>query len=177
MAARTRADIANSAIRIFLQQVGTFYDSLRGYQPYKPTKAQWTEVLNFFDNRCCYCDADLTQVRSNGDHLIAMNKTQRGLHAWGNVVPSCDTCNANKQHKDWRLFLGDQAPMAKLDERVQKIEAFLAHYHYQPNLELEDIVNNLYEDVGEVAMTLINLRYKQAEKVIQRIQSEEAIIK
>jgi hypothetical protein len=39
------------------------------------------------------------------DHLIPMNKTSLGLHAWGSVVPSCQDCNAKKQGKEWHAYL------------------------------------------------------------------------
>jgi hypothetical protein len=56
--------------------------------------------------------------------------------------------------------------------REVKIKAFLAKYKYEPNLELEIIATNLYQDVGAVAMTLIDLRFKQAEAVINRIHQQ-----
>jgi len=40
---------------------------------------------------------------------------------------------------------------------------------YDPNLDLHEYAGNLYEDVGEVSMTLINLRYKQAEEGIKKL--------
>jgi hypothetical protein len=40
---------------------------------------------------------------------------------------------------------------------------------YNPNLELKEIVGNLYDDVGAVAQALIDLRYKQAEEKINKI--------
>jgi hypothetical protein len=38
--------------------------------------------------------------------------------------------------------------------------------------KLENIANNLYQDVGAVAMALIDLRFSQAEAVIKRIHGE-----
>ena len=43
---------------------------------------------------------------------------------------------------------------------------------YDPNLNLSKYANNLYEDIGEVAMTLIKLRYKQAEEDIKILLSK-----
>ena len=43
---RTKSDISNSAIRIFLQDVGKFYDKARGYDPFGPKKYQKEELLN-----------------------------------------------------------------------------------------------------------------------------------
>ena len=49
---------------------------------------------------------------------------------------------------------------------------FLVEMKYDPNLNLSKYANNLYEDIGEVAMTLINLRYKQAEEDIKILLSK-----
>ena len=38
--ARSKSDISNSALRIFLQDVGKFYDTERGYEPFIPKKSQ-----------------------------------------------------------------------------------------------------------------------------------------
>ena len=39
--------------------------------------------------------------------------------------------------------------------------------NYNPDLDLKEYAENPYQDVGAVAMTLIQLRYKQAEEVIR----------
>ena len=44
---------------------------------------------------------------------------------------------------------------------------------YSPSLHLSNFASNLYNDVGELAMTLINLRIKQAEVAIQKILDRE----
>ncbi len=44
----------------------------------------------------------------------------------------------------------------------------MAYYNYNPTLELGTIAENLYADVGAVAMTLIELRFDQAQKAIER---------
>ncbi len=50
--------------------------------------------------------------------------------------------------------------------RVARITKFQKKYKYNPNLQLQDIAENLYQDVGEVSLVLINLRLKQAESII-----------
>ncbi len=45
MAARSKSDISNSAIRIFLQDVGKFYDQARGFEPFGPRMAQKPELF------------------------------------------------------------------------------------------------------------------------------------
>jgi hypothetical protein len=169
---KSKSDISNSALRIFLQRVGKYYDELRGFDEFKPTLKQKQEVLNFFNERCCYCNLKIDVLTMTIDHLIPMNKESLGLHAWGNGVSCCRNCNAQKHFKKWETYLGKICTPIQYARREVKIKAFLAKYKYEPNLKLEIIANNLYQDVGAVAMALIDLRFKQAEDVINRIHQK-----
>lgn len=62
-AMKTRADIANSAVRIFLQEFGAAYDDARGMPRYVKSK-HFEEIKDFFGNRCCYCDAEFDSSTS-----------------------------------------------------------------------------------------------------------------
>ena len=166
---RTKSDIANSALRIFLQDVGKFYDSARGYEPYRPKKAQKTTLLENFNYKCCYCDAEINEHTLSQDHLIPMNKASLGLHAWGNVVPCCKDCNNEKQQKHWNAFLRIKVEGKLYQNKKKKIDSFVKKMRYDPNLNLHKYTDNLYEDIGEVALTLIKLRYKQAEEDIKKV--------
>jgi hypothetical protein len=170
--ARTKSDIANSAIRIFFQRVGEFYDEKRGFEKLVPTKKQKRQLLNEFDSECCYCGAPIDEKTMSQDHLVPMNKASLGLHAWGNVVPCCQKCNNEKQQRDWAEFLRSKSSDSEHRKRRKKIADFVKRMNYQPNLHLEVHANNLYQDVGEVAMTLIGLRIKQAEEEINTILGE-----
>lgn len=167
--ARSKSDIANSAIRIFLQRVGVFYDEKRGFDKFVPTKKQKGFLLKEFNNECCYCGAEINEKDLSQDHLIPMNKAALGLHAWGNVVPCCQKCNNQKQQIAWLEFLKTKATGNDLVQRRKLIGDFVKKMNYQPNLHLDVHAGNLYEDVGEVAMTLIGLRIKQAEEEISKI--------
>ena len=79
--ARSKSDISNSAIRIFLQEVGKYYDRSRGFDPFGPKKAQKVELLAYFDNECCFCGKRLDVRSLSQDHLVPMNKATLGLHA------------------------------------------------------------------------------------------------
>ena len=46
------------------------------------------------------------------------------------------------------------------EDRIKLIWEFVESKSYDPNLNLHEFADNLYEEVGEVAMTLIDLRYK-----------------
>ena len=167
--ARSKSDIANSAIRIFLQDVGRFYDTARGFEPFVPKKAQKEELLQIFGFKCCFCNAKIDIQSLSQDHLIPMNKTHLGLHAWGNVVPCCAGCNNKKQQRPWRDFLREIAPEDENQSRASHIESFIAHKRYDPTLNLHQYADNLYEGIGEVAMTLIQLRYKHAQAAIEEL--------
>jgi HNH endonuclease len=167
--ARSKYDIANSAIRIFLQDVGKFYDEARGFDPFVPKVSQKDELLLFFARACCYCGSPISRQTVSFDHLIPMNKTDLGLHAWGNVVPCCLPCNNEKQQKGWAEFLSSKVEGSIYQSRWENIKNFVALKKYDPNLNLHNYADNLYEDVGAVAMTLIHLRYKQAEAGIREL--------
>lgn len=166
--ARSKSDISNTAIRIFLQKVGKFYDEARGYDRFSPTKSQKDELLNHFNGQCAYCGTELIKSLSQ-DHLIPMNKTHLGLHAWGNVIPVCTDCNNQRQQKPWIEFLKEKSPIKYYSSRKKRIESFVKLKKYDPNINLNDIASNLYDDIGEVAMTLIGLRYDQAERKIRSL--------
>lgn len=78
---KSKSDISNSALRIFLQRVGKYYDELRGFDEFKPNLKQKQEILNFFNERCCYCNLRIDVSTMTVDHLIPMNKESLGLHA------------------------------------------------------------------------------------------------
>lgn len=167
--ARSKSDISNSAIRIFLQEVGKFYDKERGFEPFIPKKAQKIELLEYFNYECCFCGVQIDENTFSQDHLISMNKTALGLHAWGNVVPCCKECNNEKQQKPWVEFLTNKSSGKVYTARKSQIDSFITAKNYDPNLNIHEYAGNLYEDVGQVAMTLINLRYKQAEAGIKQL--------
>ena len=123
-------------------------------------RRQILALKHFFGNRCCYCDTELAPGLVAQDHLIPMNKTGLGLHAWGNVVPACGPCNAKKQGGDWRDFIIERAgPHAA--ERHARMKAFLDHYKYAPTHDLREVAEELYEEVGAIAMTLIESKVKR----------------
>ena len=166
-----KSDIANFALRAFLGKVGHRYDELRGLEPFKPTKRQWSEVLAFFDGACCFCGVVLVGANTARDHLVPLNKKSLGLHAWGNIVPSCLECNKQKHFGHWEEFLAAHGADEATGSRIKRIRAFQEKYRYEPDLRLQAIADNLYEDVGTVAMTLVELRFKQAETALATMLS------
>jgi hypothetical protein len=162
---RGRPDIANTALRIFLQEMGAAYDQERGLTPYRGGR-DFAEVKEFFAGRCCYCGREFGPTLSAvQDHLFPMNKADLGLHAWGNVVPACQECNARRQRQDWRDFIIVRAG-SEAAERHARVKAFLEHYSYQPSYDFRVAADELYEDVGAIAMTLIKNKLDRARAVI-----------
>lgn len=159
---RGKADISNSAIRVFLQEIGEEYDRSRSLEVFNARK-HFKEVKDFFDNACCYCGTPFGEVRAVQDHLVPLNKDAVGLHAWGNVVPSCADCNARKQDRDWQDFLIERGETAEaIKARRTAIEAFRRKYRYAPDMNLRRIANDLYADVGAVTIALIDMRIERA---------------
>ncbi len=167
MGVKSKSDISNSAIRMLLQEAGAFYDEARGYKPFKAKSQEWKEVLEMFSKSCCYCGILLTEDNATNDHLIPINKTALGLHAWGNIVPSCQKCNKEKHSGDWKLYIKTKKGDAFYKKRATTIRQYQKKFKYNPTINLKDVANNLYEDVGEVSETLIQLRLKQAQIIIQ----------
>lgn len=163
---RGRADIANTALRMFLQEMGAAYDVERNLPVYDGKK-HFAEVRQFFGERCCYCGAELISGDIAQDHLIPMNKTSLGLHAWGNVVPACQVCNAKKHGDEWHAYLVRRAgPDAA--ERYERVTAFVAEYKYSPDLErLRDVAEELYEEVGMISTALISTKVKRIRDKLQ----------
>ena len=46
-------------------------------------------------------------------------------------------------------------------ERHARVREFLVHYSYGPSYELSDVADELYEEVGSIAMTLISTKLKR----------------
>lgn len=163
MARKARSDIANTAVRIFLQDFGGEYDLARGLPKYQKGR-DLPEIAGFFGEQCCYCGADFGQGRPPvEDHLIPLNKTGLGLHAWGNIVPSCSSCNAFKQAKPWHEVVAARAG-AQAADRYQRISEFVNRYNYAPPYDLAAATADLYAEAGEVAMSLIRTKIKRTKE-------------
>lgn len=155
---------------MFLQEVGESYDRARSMKPFGGLKDR-AEILKAFGGDCCYCATHLDGDNFSEDHLIGLNKSALGLHAWGNVVPSCRKCNKDKQGRGWREHLASVAVGREHDERASRIEQFQKQFRYSPNLQdaLREVADALYEEIGGVSLLLINLRIKRAERLISAV--------
>jgi hypothetical protein len=156
--AKAQADIANTAVRMLLQDIGAAYDEMRGLKPYGGTK-DFEIVRQFFGNQCCYCGFEFVDGKgANQDHLIPINKSDLGLHAWGNVVPACQKCNSSKQGKDWRDFIVKRSSPEQAKGRYERVQSFIREYEYAPSFDLRSTTEELYAEIGGVARTLIDAK-------------------
>jgi hypothetical protein len=170
---KSRLDISDAALSIFLQDVGTFYDNARGLRVFGPDVDQTIEVLMYFSYQCCYCTTPVRAETVSWDHLVPVDKRALGLHAWGNVVPCCQICSSKRQQKFWKEFLQLRCATSSFEARVALIESFAALKRYDLDLNLHHFADTLYEDIGAITTTLIQLRYKQAEQKLRSVLAGE----
>lgn len=83
---------------------------------------------------CVFCGS---RKVTRWDHLIAVSKF--GLTALGNLVPACGTCDDSKGNRpfaEWMRGSAAKSPMSlgvpNVDQRVEHIESFIAHYETRP---------------------------------------------
>lgn len=71
-------------------------------------------LLETFENKCAYCDADATTF----DHIIAISKG--GKTTPDNIVPACLSCNSSKNNSDvWEwLERTNKQPREQFYERI-----------------------------------------------------------
>lgn len=99
-----------------------------------------------------------------------MNKERGGLHAVGNVVPSCDRCNYEKGAKDWKHFLGekwkDRGDAARADQE-QAVFSNSWRNSYESGFDL-DVVKRLaeefYDEIGREFEKRLGKRIEEAEQ-------------
>ncbi|MGY1663884.1 HNH endonuclease [Geodermatophilus sp. SYSU D00705] len=142
MARRSKADVPNRIVRIFLEHAGEQYDRSRGFKPYSKMT---DEVLDHFGCACAYCGAQGEPLVE--EHVVPINRESVGLHAWGNLVPACKPCNAAKRSFSWRQHMAAlQLPSPVRVERTDRTAAFIAECRYEPDVEhLKLIVSKLYD--------------------------------
>jgi len=163
----TLSKVANPAIRLFLTQIGKEYD--RKYSPSVfDNKRDSQVILSFFNDECVYCGTTLSIAKNAPnkmvkDHLIPINMTSIGLHAWGNIVPACNNCNSVRREEDWQVFLGRKSLgcLQTYQARESKILSYIAKYNYNPNTTailtaVQHIHSNTRSRVSNLVTTTFN---------------------
>jgi hypothetical protein len=145
MALRSYADVPNRIVRLFLQEAGRQYDENRGYAPFR----RLTDELNArFGDSCAYCGESAPLVE---EHLVPINRTDAGLHAWGNIVPACKQCNDIKAGNAWAIH-----PRLN-DARRQAITDYISEFDYAPDVaELKFVLEKLYELADRQTRALVD---------------------
>jgi hypothetical protein len=116
-----------------------------------------------FSRTCAAIAVSSLDGKGVQDHLIPLNQNGLGLHAWGNIVPSCGPCNAFKQGKPWHEVVAAQAGDSAAD-RYKRITEFVNHYGCAPPYDLKSATADLYAETGEVAMALIRTKIKRTKE-------------
>jgi 5-methylcytosine-specific restriction endonuclease McrA len=134
MSLRSYSHVPNRIVRLFLEQAGRQYDRNRGLPPFGSMTAS---LRSRFGGSCAYCGEAAKPV---AEHVVPINRTAVGLHAWGNIVPACEPCNKIKAGSSW----GEHP---RLDEpRRSAINAYVVDDDYDPDVkELRIVVEKLYE--------------------------------
>lgn len=134
MPLRSFADVPNRIVRLFLQEAGRQYDANRGLRPFGSMPKT---LIDRFDGACAYCGEVGPLVE---EHLVPMNRAAIGLHAWGNIVPSCKRCNDLKAARAWEVH-----PMLDPHRRTA-ISDYITESGYAPDVsELRVVLSKLYE--------------------------------
>lgn len=137
----------NRTVRLFLERAGQQYDVNRGYPPFR---AITPELLGRFNGGCAYCGIAPPPSLLE-EHLVPINRTSVGLHAWGNIVPACRPCNNTKSDSPWQTH-------PRLDtNRRAVIEAYVDEFGYNPNIaELRVVLEKLYSLVDRQTRALVD---------------------
>ena len=75
-------------------------------------------------------------------------------------MAACRDCNANKQGRDWRDFIIQRAG-EDAAERHRLMLVFIAKYDYKPSVDLRAVAAELYDEIGQIGMTLIKAKVKR----------------
>ena len=75
----------------------------------------------------------------------------------GKYRASLQFLQRKKQGNEWHAFLASRAG-ADTAERYAQIDAYVKHYKYAPTKDLRTVAEDLYTEVGSIAMTLINVK-------------------
>ena len=112
-------DAANTYVRMILSDVGRLAGGL--------SEAEWDHTREYFDGRCAYTGRELGPEDVVREHAVPINRTQCGVHAYGNVLPSSMEANAKKGGMHYVEFM---KTVVKDVGRLRKIERFVAETGY-----------------------------------------------
>lgn len=88
------------------------------------TKEERRAMVEFFSEKCAYCEVTLSNVRWHADHLLPVDSG--GFNHVSNRVPACPRCNEHeKRDMEWLPFLeqkagGDVGLLGRRRSRIEK---------------------------------------------------------
>lgn len=187
MSARSFSDIPNRYTHILVQEAGAEYDRARRLPPLKSLKAKTGSsaasaeynrhvavVLKLVGDTCAFCG----DPAEDEDHLVPRNRTFGGLHAWGNVVPACRSCNAAKSQKTWAKHLDNLVRANRLTDeesaaREAAIRSMIDHFAYKPQLDaLLPVVEDLYRHADVQARSLVQFALSALRPFLETLAEE-----
>lgn len=86
------------------------------------TEGDWLQIKKLFDNSCAYCGMseakhfEIFDEKLHHEHVIPL--TDGGNYEFGNVVPSCRSCNSSKANHDFKEWY----PNSKVYSRVREVK-------------------------------------------------------
>jgi hypothetical protein len=162
--------VPNRIVHLFLQEAGERYDLARGLPPYRKMTAP---LLARFDGGCAYCFGPYEAE----DHVAPRNRQSAGLHAWGNVVPTCKSCNNAKRYCSWQelvntLPLSDEQ-RALVHERIAQLAQ---DYAYDPDVDaLLPILDQLYRLADQQTRGLVQFAVVASETHMGNLRRAEVV--
>ncbi len=197
---RSRADVPNRIVRIFLEHAGEQYDRSRGLKPYSKMTDELLDRSYCADRghrphwnglrptRSCrglmpatagasaYCAAQDGPLVE--EHVVPINRESVGLHAWGNLVPACKPFNAAKRSFPWKQHMA-ALPLSSVvrAERTDRIGSVIAKYRYEPDVEqLRLIVLKLYDLSDRQTRGLLEFGLLASAGVLQSLHGPAPVI-
>lgn len=70
------------------------------------TEKEWLLIKSYFFDSCAYCGIDedayfkLSGEKLHHEHIVPLIK--KGSYSFGNIVPSCRSCNSSKMNENFR---------------------------------------------------------------------------
>lgn len=86
------------------------------------TEGDWLQIKKLFDNSCAYCGMseaehfEIFDEKLHHEHVIPL--IDGGNYEFGNVVPSCRSCNSSKANHDFKEWY----PNSKVYSRVREVK-------------------------------------------------------
>lgn len=173
------ADAANIFVRNLLCDISEVFG---GY-----SKADEEKTLKYFGNKCAYTGKKLTDKTTSMDHLVAHNRSECGLHLYGNIVPCDSSVNKSKGSKSFETFLNSDSEYLKdMDsserkDRIEFIREFQTKSGYEKKAaliaDLKIKIEESYSEIQELAIKRFNdiahdLKQTEYKQVIEVIEVE-----